>query len=86
MLNIARCDLPSPIQLWKSLIKISIAIVAKSKLPTGLNAMAHNQREARMHLFLAAPETLNFISNCCVRHPPEHQMQLFLGASSFILQ
>lgn len=48
--------------------------------------MAHNQREARMHLFLAAPETLNFISNCCVRHPPEHQMRLFLGASSFILQ
>lgn len=56
MLYIAVCDLPSSIQLWKSLIKISIAIVAKSKLPTGLNLMTHNQREARMHLFVAASE------------------------------
>lgn len=46
--------------------KISITSAAKWKLPTGLNFMAHNQKEARMHLFVAASETLNFISNCYV--------------------
>lgn len=87
MFYIALCDLPSSIRLWESLIKkISIVIVAKSKLPTGLNLMAHDQKEARMHSFVAASETLDCISNCCVCHPPEHHIQLLLGASSFILQ